>query len=199
MNNEFYKDESQIKKELVELEQDQRKLQAVLDEFNKLNLFPVKHINELRQLINEPENWIKKQLQDQLKPTKILGIPISRSKAVDLMDLPSFENLNKVAENANLIFSLERFTLNGNKIEVAKGAKQKIIDMHTIKASNKKEEEALEAFRNIAESINKINSIDTMIITESKLKELVIFDKQNEARPNDYFFKRNKAKIIQQR
>lgn len=113
-----------------ELERSIENFNEILKENNKLGIIKIKTVDELKGLINNPERYIKNRLEADIQPQKILGLLVSKKRAVELLELPSLDTLielcTKAGEPTQIEHDLYYMLTDGKKVTLSQDGKKKL-------------------------------------------------------------------------
>jgi len=91
--------------------------QLLLDEYNTLGLSKISTIEQFKELISGGEVWCKTQLEGLITVADVVGFKMKRSVIVESLELPSFVNLNTLAQQCKQdIYNLKDLSFDGEKI-----------------------------------------------------------------------------------
>jgi hypothetical protein len=222
MKTILYQNEGAITRTKSRVKLAQPILQKVVDEFYKLKL-PIKLDDEkLRQLIDFTHGqlpqgetnvsmFIKNELTATVEPQKIFGIPLSQRKVVDLMQLPSFSQLEMAIAlcKAGIDFHDDRavdylryFELKDNKLEFAKKNEEALVNNYTSYANTETQLNLVAAHNAAATALEALNralmeAAGLNIWADDKFERLFIVQQGKEIKAKASFYYDNMASIRQ--
>lgn len=174
----MYKNQSAIEQQTKQLNELASKANELMKLVNEQGLIKINSMKDFADLVNEDgEPFIKKRIGEQLPESSFsFGIfKLKRNAAVNLLDLPDFAELNKLAgELKNDLGRLNQLEIKDKSIQASDAAIKKIIEINSFIAITEPEIKAAQAHEQLAELINTMAKV--MPITgESKLNDLLLF------------------------
>lgn len=134
--------------------------QKLFTHFKKLDLgFDLKDISELIELINDPENYIKKRIAETVQIPTIYGKWKQKKNAfVDTLELPDFTELSKLAKECKLLWrDFKFYMIDSAKIVLNKKEVDTIKDSCILYARTPEQEQLAVAHKEALEALNKLN------------------------------------------
>lgn len=159
MKKILYHDSYTFERRKETLSKGMEAIQSVLNELAGMNL-PVKieSMKSVLKLIEEGETFVKSEIAKKLEPTTILGIPLSRAKLVQQMDLPDFAKLNGLATASREYQNCFSFySLKGNRIEFNESKLEELKDAYSSIAITKDQLTMIEFHTKAAEMLTEFN------------------------------------------
>lgn len=173
---------------VAKIKQAETHFQNLLDEFNTLGLFKIETKEQLGELATGVDVWIKEKLAEGIQPTKIFGISISRKKAVELLELPDFEKLNELSEQAKpYINDLPYLALTGSKVLFDEKQDKAIRDTFTVYAKYDAERKAIAAHKKMASLLEDFMAVFPLY-KGSPLSDLFTFESGGKVSAREYFY-----------
>ena len=159
MKKILYKNEVAINTDLTKILEARNCFQNIVDQYVAMEL-PIKLTSsiDLKNLINGGSIWIKERLAEGIATQKILGFSIKGSAAVELMNLPNFQELNETAEVCKpMLHYLLYISFNGKEISLNSGYQGVIAEQHTVWAQNAEQERLLSSHLAAVKALTSFN------------------------------------------
>lgn len=165
MNNEniIYFDHRAFEEEKATLEEAQQLLQQGLDAFNGLELDDpkpqIKGLEGLLRFVRDPENQLKELLKEAAEPPRIMGMKVSKAKAVDLLELPDLSTIEQAGMKlgpSHEALARRELELRGQYVKMKKGAMDRLEARNSLTAETEEERALLEELRKLCEQLEKV-------------------------------------------
>lgn len=203
----FYFDESGFKTELEKNRLIEQRANEVYEALKRCEVenVSIKTGGDLEDLCRGPKPWLKRHIVNNLDTAQALniGIPLSKEKLMDLIELPDISPLVNVINNLNdrvgsffyedfclLAFEHGRF--------VHSYTTENIRSNYTIEAIDEEEIAAKEALKDLYQAVEKINKV--VHTQHLSLQDLIVFDDAGKpCYPKEYFWQQKHQQIRQRR
>lgn len=201
----FYFNESGFKTELEKNRLIEQRANEVYEALKRCEVenVSIKTGSDLRDLCRNPKTWLKSHIVNNLDTTQAfnIGIPLSKEKLIDLIELPDISLVN-VINNLNngdryfaedfgvLVFENGRF--------VHSSTTESIRSRYTIEATDDEEIAAKEALEDLYHAVEKISKV--VWVHGLSLQDLIVFDSAGKPRyPKEHFWQQKHQQIRKRR
>lgn len=163
MSNEkelIHFDKVTFDKEKKQLEENQERLQNLLDMANGIGEFEVKKATELKLIAEKGSEGLKQILADRMEPPKVLGLPLKRKETVELMELPK-DQLNEIDSLSREInhLNVEKFEVRKGKVEIPDSLIKDLERKNSLYAESSEEIELLEAINEAKPVLERFHKV----------------------------------------
>ncbi len=129
-----------------------------LTEFNGLNLFKLKGIQDFGLLIRGGEVFVKARLAEELPPQSFGLFKIKKEAAVSLLDLPSLDRLNDLCKDCHPEISLLQYCqLKNDKVIIDPMKLEELKQAYTTVTRNAKEERLLSCYEALVKATSEFS------------------------------------------
>lgn len=129
----IWQDSLLIESDLKNLNEIRERVSRLIEEFRKLDLFPLKGVDDLSQLIERKDQFILERIADELPPQQLGKFKLRKSEAVAMLDLPDFDEIKIHCDKCRDFLSHKTaFSLNNWKLSFNEAGVQILLNARRI-------------------------------------------------------------------
>ncbi|MBX2956084.1 MAG: hypothetical protein KF846_07995 [Cyclobacteriaceae bacterium] len=174
----IWQDSLLIESDLKNLNNIRERVSRLIEEFRKLDLFPLKGLDDLSQLIERKDQFILERIADELPPQQLGKFKLRKSEAVAMLDLPDFDEIKIHCDKCrDFLNHKTAFNLSNWKLSFNEAGVQIILDARRIFVDDKDGEALAALYEQFVKNTNAINAagLTHFFHPETRLNRIVSF------------------------
>ena len=180
MKNEiFYFNSPEYEAAVRGIQTARERFQSLLNEVRRLEHFDISSLEDLTDLANQGSQYLKNRISDMIPPPENLGpFRMRRGSIADLLELPDFTGIDSLTEKCREVADRARYLVlarDGSRVDIDELAMEKLRETYTVRAKDKTEQDALDAYREMVGALQRMRKI-FLLMPSVQLKELVKID-----------------------